>query len=199
MLSKTIVSSAISLIIFSSVSTSVAIAAPNKVSVDGGQINFVGSVVAAPCVVDNDTSSQTVNLGQVSAKALSQKGSKGASVPFNINLVGCDLSVADNGNPEEAASYTKASIVFKGLSTSDDNTLALLANGSGDTVAQGVGIQIFQNDNMPVNINGTTEAGSTELQNGKNVIPFSASYVATGPNVIAGNANAVVSFRINYE
>ena len=172
-------------------------AAPKKVTVDGGKIQFTGSVVSAPCVVDNDTDSQMVNLGQIAVNSLGKKGSTGSPVGFNIKLTGCDLTPPGT-NPTETANYTKASIVFNGAPAGDDSTLSLNANGSGESVAKNVGIQISQN-NVPVKINGTTATSSNNLHVGSNLIPFAATYVATGDAVVAGSANAVVNFSVNYE
>lgn len=173
-------------------------AAPKPVTVDGGKIQFTGSVVSAPCVVDNDTESQMVNLGQIAANSLGKKGSTGSPVGFNIKLTGCDLT-PPGANPTETANYTKASIVFNGAPAGDDSTtLSLNANGSGESVAKNVGIQISQN-NVPVKINGSTATNSSNLHVGSNLIPFAATYVATGDAVVAGSANAVVNFSVNYE
>ncbi|ENJ4070670.1 fimbrial protein [Enterobacter hormaechei] len=181
--------------------TSAAVAAP--VTVDGGQINFVGSIVAAPCALDNASDGQTVQLGQVPNNRLAKKGDSSSAVPFTIKLIGCELNYLDsNSDPAVPASYTSASITFNGATTGDSTTLAISAGngGAGDTTstAQNVGIQILQN-NIPVTVDGSTATASQNIYAGANEIPFSAAYVATGDNVVAGTANALVNFKINYE
>ncbi|WP_289347460.1 fimbrial protein [Pantoea stewartii] len=89
-------------------------AAPNKVTVAGGNINFEGAVVAAPCAVDNTSDGQTVRLGQVPANRLSAKGNTSSAVPFNIKLTGCDLSSVDPADKDKTVSYTSASVIFSG-------------------------------------------------------------------------------------
>ena len=171
---------------------------PAKVTVDGAKINFTGSVVSAPCVVDNESNNQTVNLGQITTKAMSKKGDSSSAVPFTIKLTGCDLSSTDTTDPTQTANYTKVAITFNGTTTGDDSTLALSANGAGSSVAKNVGIQILQN-NTALKVDGSTAAQESTLQAGLNEIPFSAAYVATGDGVTAGSANSSVSFQVSYE
>jgi len=170
--------------------------APKPISVDGGKINFTGSVVAAPCAVDNSSDGQSVKLGQIATNQLSKKGATGSAVPFTIKLVGCDLS-PQAGDTAATTNYTKASITFSG-STVDATTLQVTADGAGQQPAKNVGIQIMQ-ANKAVNVDGT---GSTTAQNiisGENELPFTATYVATDASVTAGTANSSVNFKVNYE
>lgn len=178
------------------------IAAPASVTVDGGKINFTGSIVAAPCAVDNGTDGQTVKLGQVPTNRLAAKGDSSSAVPFTIKLTGCDLTSIDDVNPETSANYTSASITFNGATAGDDSTLAVLsaASGAGDTTtaAQNVGIQILQN-NKAVKVDGSTATTAQKILAGSNEIPFSAAYVAIADGVVAGSANSTVNFQVNYE
>ncbi|MFP7609906.1 fimbrial protein [Serratia quinivorans] len=168
-----------------------------KVTVDGGKINFTGSIVAAPCAVDSESSRQSVDLGQVATNKLVSKGDSSAAVPFTIKLVGCDLT-ADISDPSETANYTKASITFNGTTNDDDSTLALSGSSGGSTVAKNVGIQILQN-NKALKVDGSTATTAIDLLNGNNELPFSVAYVATADNTVAGIANSTVNFRVTYE
>ncbi|QUG77046.1 fimbrial protein [Erwinia sp. E602] len=178
-------------------------AAEKKVTVDGGKIKFEGSVVAAPCAVDNTTDGQTVRLGQVPANRLVAKGDASGSVPFTIKLSGCNLSSAEEPeepvDPGKAASYTSASITFSGATAGDDTTLAVQSGeGAAGESATNVGIQIYQN-NKAVKVDGSTATEAQKIVSGSNEIPFSAAYVATDKDVVAGSANAIVDFKVNYE
>lgn len=179
-----------------------AVADVSPISVNGGTINFHGAIVAAPCAVDNAADGQTVNLGQVPSNRLAAKGDSSSAVPFNIKLTGCDLSSADATDPDATASYTSASITFNGATTGDDTTLAVqsAASGAGDTTtaAQNVGVQILQN-NTAVKVDGSTASAVQKIHAGSNELPFSAVYVATADGVVAGSANAIVNFQVNYE
>lgn len=177
-------------------------AAAPAVTVDGGQLNFEGTVVAAPCAIDNTTGGQTIILGQVPANRLAAKGDTSSAVPFTIGLTGCDLSVADATDSSKTVSYTSASILFNGATTGDDSTLAIqpASNGGGGTTsaAQNVGIQIYQN-NKAVKVDGSTATAAQQIVGGNNQIPFSAAYVATADGVVAGSANSTVNFQISYQ
>ncbi|HCR1911853.1 TPA: fimbrial protein [Enterobacter kobei] len=169
---------------------------PQAISVDGGKINFTGSVVAAPCAVDNASDGQTVNLGQIATNQLASKGTTGSAVPFSIKLIGCDLS-PQASDAEGATNYTKASIKFNG-STVDATTLQITADGAGQQPAKNVGIQIMQ-ANKVLNVDGTTSSATQDIIAGDNEIPFTATYVATDDSVTAGAANGSVNFMVNYE
>lgn len=170
---------------------------PAAVTVDGGKINFTGSVVAAPCAVDTSTNGQTVALGQIATNQLAKKGATGSAMPFTIKLIGCDLS-PQTGAADGTSNYTKASIQFSG-STIDSDTLALTADGAGQQSAQNVGIQIFQNNSV-VKVDGSADTTSQNIIAGENELPFSATYVATSESAVtAGTANGSVNFKVNYE
>lgn len=172
-------------------------AVPETITVDGGNINFTGSVVNAPCAVDVDHSGKSVMLGQVATNKLVSKGDTSSVVPFTIKLTGCDLA-AEVAEGEEVVNYTKASITFNGSTIGDDSTLALNTSGSGENLAKNVGIQILQNS-KPIKIDGSTATGAASLISGNNEIPFGATYVATADGAVAGTANSTVSFRVTYE
>ncbi|WP_323169259.1 fimbrial protein [Pantoea agglomerans] len=170
--------------------------APEAISVDGGKINFTGSVVAAPCAVDNSSDGQSVTLGQIATNQLASKGATGSAVPFTVKLIGCDLS-PQAGAADGTSNYTKASITFSG-SNVDATTLQVTADGAGQQPAKNVGIQIMQ-ANKAVNVDGTKSTATQDLIAGTNEIPFTATYVATDASVVAGSANGAVSFKVNYE
>lgn len=170
--------------------------APTKVTVDGGKINFTGTIVAAPCAVDVDNNGASVTLGQVATNKLVAKGDSSSAVPFSIKFVGCDLDGGDSTG--ETANYAKASITFNGTTAGDDSTLALSTSGSGENVAKNVGIQILQ-DSKPVKVDGSTASKEASIIAGNNEIPFSAAYVATADKVVAGTGNATVNFRVTYQ
>lgn len=193
---KVILASLLPMLMAGVFSSYAAAVAPTPVSVDGGKINFNGSVVAAPCAVDNSSDGQSVTLGQIATNELASKGATGSAVPFSIKLIGCDLSPQASA-AEGTTNYTKASITFSG-SNLDATTLQVSADGAGQLPAENVGIQIMQ-ANKAVNVDGTKSTITQDLIAGTNEIPFTATYVATDASVVAGAANASVNFRVNYE
>lgn len=193
---KVILASLLPVLMAGSFSSYAAATAPAPVSVDGGKINFTGSVVAAPCAVDNSSDGQSVPLGQIATNQLASKGATGSAVPFKIKLIGCDLS-PQAGATDDTSNYTKASITFSG-STVDATTLQVTADGAGQQPAKNVGIQIMQ-ANKAVNVDGTASTATQDIIAGENEIPFTATYVATDATVTAGAANGSVNFKVNYE
>lgn len=168
------------------------------VTVDGGKINFTGSLVTAPCSVDNGPTNdgQTVKLGQVSTNHFAATGDTSTPVPFSIKLVGCDLSPDKTGND----AYTSAAITFKG-NTVAAKTTDLAVQGtegaSGEELAKNVGIQILQNDTA-VPVDGSAGTTKETIHVGNNEIPFTAQYIAEADTVSPGAANAAVDFSVTY-
>lgn len=155
--------------------------------VNGGTVNFTGEVINAACAVDLGSSSQTVNLGQVRTAKLNQQGAVSGAASFNITLQDCDTSVS-----------TRASVAFQGVTTgTGNNVLALTGGASG--VAQNVGVQIFYaNDTNALALDGATFTTAMNLSDGKNVLPFTAKYFATGV-ATPGTANAEANFSVQYQ
>ncbi|KAB8312457.1 type 1 fimbrial protein [Erwinia endophytica] len=193
---KIILASLVPVLMASTFSSFAEDVAPKVVTVNGGKINFTGSVVAAPCAVDTSTDGQNVVLGQVATNQLAAKGKTSTSVPFSIKLVGCDLSPAATDSTA-TTNYTKADIKFTGSSI-DSTTLALSGDGAGEDVAKNVGIEILH-ANKAVAIDGTADALSQDLIAGTNDISLSAVYIATADGVTAGAANSSVDFQVTYE
>lgn len=193
---KVILASLMPILIAGSMNVYAKISTVAPVTVDGGKINFTGSIVASPCAVNNgtDNNGQTVMLGQVPVNHFTAQGDTSTPVPFNIQLEGCDLT----GDSEN---YTTATITFQGETVSAEKATDLAITGSagatGENIAKNIGIQILQNG-APVKVDGSTATATQSLQTGNNSIPFSAEYIAEATGVTAGAANAVVDFKMTY-
>ncbi len=158
------------------------------VTVGGGVVNFTGTIVNTPCVVDNDDASQTVNLGQYRQDAFTGKSSVSSPVGFNIKLTGCAVETFKN-----------VSLTFTGITVPDEEkTLAPIASQSGETTANGVGIQILQNNKL-VNVDGSKPTDIVQLNEGNSTLRFQAQYIALADEVSAGSANASADFTITYQ
>lgn len=71
----------------------------SSTTVQGGTVEFKGSVVDAACAVTADTSNQIVNMGQVRLAALTGKDSvANQKTPFSIKLADCDTTVASQAS-----------------------------------------------------------------------------------------------------
>ncbi|MBF7979194.1 MULTISPECIES: fimbrial protein [Rahnella] len=169
--------------------------APVTASSTGGVINFEGSVVNTPCIIQSDSKSQTVLLGDVTAKALKTSGAKGPSKGFNIQLVDCDLTGVTAAGAA-AANYSTATVKFTGTTVSG-NTKAL-ALGAADNSATNVGVEIAQNGTA-LALDGSADAAAQTLNANGSTIPFTANLVSTAANPTAGAANAMVNFTVTYK
>ena len=153
-------------------------------SVTGGQIEFQGSVVDAACAVAQNSVDQTVQMGQVRVADFAGTGSEaGAKTPFTIGLEDCDTTVSQN-----------AAVTFNG--NADSGAAGVLANAAGEGSAQGVGIQIYDNDGTALALGTASQA--VTLIDGTNTLNFSADYVSTADTVTAGNVDATATFNITY-
>lgn len=173
--------------------------APKSVTVDGGQVNFTGSVHAAPCAIDTSPEQVNISLGQVTTRQLASKGATSTPMNFSIKLVGCDLSPAPS-DTTATENYTKATVKFTGSSI--NNTTLALAESVGLHTAKNVGVQISDRLGKAVNVNGEVSAPSHSFDgrdSGVYVIPFTAAYIATADTVVAGSANSTASFSVTYE
>lgn len=158
------------------------------ITVSGGTVQFQGSIVNAPCTIDNDSAHRVVDLGQYRVDSFSGTGSTSSAVPFYINLIGCS-----------AETYSTAAITFNGITADGNNkALSLAARQAGDTTAGGVGIQVLQ-DNKVLALDGTTPSAPKPFDETGVRLGFQAQYIALNQTVTPGSANAVADFTITYQ
>lgn len=164
------------------------------ITVDGGTVHFQGKLVAAPCAVSDDTSDQTVKLGQYTTHHFAKKGSVGMVKPFEIKLEDCDTSVAST-----------AAVAFSGITDATDPTLLAINQDdttTGTVTATGVAIKILDNASNIVKLDGTTFTDKTTILDGDNTpaLKFTAQYVALSDNgATGGDANGDVNFIMQYQ
>ncbi|MCC4605477.1 fimbrial protein [Xanthomonas campestris pv. badrii] len=178
------------------VSSTTAIAAPPPVvTVDGGTINFTGSIVNTACSIEVGSDDQTVSLGQVRADAFTAKGDRSTPVLFSVKLSDCAL--AKSATPDIDA-YSNVALQFSGVTATTDNTVLGLSNSGDGGNANNIGIQILDGG-VPVAVNGSAATPKHLLGEGENTLSFAAAYVATAPGVTAGSASAMANFKLIYE
>lgn len=154
---------------------------PTPINVNGGVVQFSGSIVNSPCSISTGTQSQTIELGQYRAADFENIGDTSPATGFNITLQDCS-----------AETYSNVAVTFKGNTASTD-TLAVEGG------ADGVGIQIVKDGKtIPVDGTGSTEP-TTLIEGADNNIYFQAQYVSIANTVTAGAANAVADFVLNYK
>lgn len=171
---------------------SLASAAPS--TVNGGTVHFTGKLVAAPCAVSDDTSDQTIKLGEYTTHHFAKKGAVGLVKPFEIKLEDCDTSTA-----------TTAAVAFSGIADATDPTLLAINQDNtttGSTTATGVAIKILDNASRIVKLDGSTFTDKTTIQDGDNTpaLKFTAQYVGVSDTgATGGDANADVNFIMQYQ
>lgn len=143
-----------------------------------GVVNFHGFVIDAPCSIDPQNATQTVEFGQVTKSFLANGGK--SEQPLNIKLINCDATTASKG----------VSVTFGGATVGGTNT-ELLTSGSTNTAIKirGYGQDVVYG----------TPTTAVQVQNGDNTLTYMASLVqATGANVAEGEFNAVSNFTLTY-
>lgn len=158
------------------------------VDVNGGTVHFTGELVNAACAVATESANQTVELGQYRTAGLAAAGNKTTSIPFSIQLVDCDPTV-----------QATAAVAFYGQTIEQNPTLlAVSSGGSNATAAQNVGIQISDDKQNILGFSGSDFSSAKALNEGTNILNFSARYVSTGV-ATPGLANADSTFVVHYE
>lgn len=148
-----------------------------------GTLNFTGVVTDDACTITPGTATQTVALGTVSSGALTAVGDSASPTAFDIVLTACPAAV------------TSATVKFDGPANPDDSSLLALTTVTG--VATGVGIGFYEQDASTLIPVGSTSASKALSATADTTFSYIAKFVAAGP-VIAGAANAVSDFTINY-
>ncbi|ATM74954.1 fimbrial protein [Serratia fonticola] len=144
-------------------------------------MNVTGTIIARGCTLDAESELLEVDMQEVNRTQLSFAGAKTSEIPFTIKLHDC------------AASVTGAIVKFTGQSDADNNQFLGLSSGG----ARGVAIKIMDDDKAIIPINTTsknypfTGGHDAELQ-------FYAQYVATGPSIIPGDANATATYTVTF-
>ena len=160
------------------------VSSAHAVEGETSSVVFTGNIVEATCELSSGSRSKAVELGDVATTAfIAGAGSTTAPKDFTIDLENCGESAGS------------ASVTFSGdvLADGEDETL----NTSGFATT-GVGIQILENG-TPLKLNGSQASSAKPLDEGNNVLPFSARYISTLAITQAGEANAVANFTLNYK
>lgn len=157
---------------------------PAPVVVDGGTVNFDGSVVTAACAVSASSATMKVDMGQIRTATLADAGSEAsAGKAFSIQLTDCD-----------ASSWTGVAVTFSGIPDASDATY-LQAGNSGSS-AQNVAIRLYDAAGKPVKLGSASEV--IRLRNGENTLNFSAKYASPKGGATAGDASATATYTLTY-
>jgi type 1 fimbria pilin len=167
------------------ISSAMAATSGSSSTVQGGTVEFKGSVVDAACAVTADTTNQVVNMGQVRLAAFTGKDSvANQKTPFTIKLADCDTTIA-----------SQASVTFDGNAAAGE--AGVLDNTSGAGNAAGVGIQIYDKDGSALDLGTASQA--VTLIDGDNTLNFSADYYQTADTATAGSVDTTATFNVTYQ
>ncbi|MCU5771612.1 type 1 fimbrial protein [Erwiniaceae bacterium BAC15a-03b] len=150
-----------------------------------GTVTFQGAIIDAPCSINPDSIDQTINLGQISAAALSAGGKTGSSTPrpFQIKLENCTT-----------ATLSTVQTKFTGATSAYDvDSLALSGSASGASIV------MIDGSNKKVKLNvATTPQG---LQDGRNTLNFNAYLQGGGSSatIVPGEFNSITNFTLAYQ
>lgn len=183
-----------------------AYAAEDVATQGAGQITFHGHIIDAACSIGADSESQTVELGQISARQLEGQGVSSPKV-FSIDLENCRMNsttVDDDGDDEESRGATV--ITAPMVTVTFGGSAALNSDGSADNekfgimgTASGAGVVITDASSAIIPVGGTSEA--RELIEGKNTLAFSAYLQGLDDDLAikAGEFTSIADFTLSYE
>lgn len=159
---------------------------------NGGTINFIGTVVDAPCIVAQDSIDMSVDLGQTTVDYITKYGSsKPADV--NINLTNCTLQ----GGGTDNADITKADVTFDS-SAVDTSDAGLLAN-TNSAGATGVGVRLLTSEDAPLTL-GTSSEVPLQVSSTEQTLVFHARMETIpgetlAPGSVAANATYTIAYK----
>ncbi|MBB1612936.1 MULTISPECIES: fimbrial protein [Pseudomonas] len=148
-----------------------------------GKVNFIGSIIDAPCSLDAKSKDQTVRMDEVSNKVLANNGESSIQ-SFNIELRQCDIS-----------KMKKVKVTFGGDADLTDNTLLGIAGS-----AKGAGIALTNGSGAQVKLGEASVA--RDLLVGDNTLAFGAFLRGTTAKDVAvtpGEFTATANFMLSYE
>lgn len=184
--------------------TATGVSAADDVANQGsGQITFHGHIIDAACSIGADSESQTVELGQISARQLEDQGVSRPQV-FSIDLENCRMNTTDSDDTEDGSrlSVTTAPMV----TVTFGGSAALNADGSVDQnkfgimgTASGAGVVITDASSAIIPVGGSSEA--RELIEGNNTLAFSAYLQGLDDNdsIKSGEFTSITDFTLSYE
>ncbi|CAI0912581.1 Fimbria A protein precursor [Serratia entomophila] len=167
-----------------------------------GTVSFHGGLLSSPCSLTPDSQDQSIDLGDVNARAFQNAGDQSAPVRFRLSFRNCLLgarALADNPagprNGDANRLYLQgeqaATLVF--LGESDINNPQLLKLNGG---VQGIGLRLKDQQGRPLALN--QQSHPYILQPGSNTLWFSASVESTQRAVMAAGFAAVAHIQVVY-
>lgn len=157
----------------------------SQVFAASGTVNFAGTILDSACEVDFASQNQTVTLGNFLKTEFPTTGTRSAAKAFNIVLKNCPVTV------------TSAKVRFDGTPDgTNPNLLAIDSSSAGSAVGVAINLMTADKADLPLLAgNGYNYVLSSTADNTLN---FYAQYVSTASAVVAGQANSVANFSVDY-
>ncbi|CAO95451.1 fimbrial protein [Erwinia tasmaniensis] len=149
-----------------------------------GTVTFKGSIIDSPCSITPETANQTVDMGQISNKALQNTG-KSTARPFYIKLENCDVSSLTNKT---------VTTTFTGTaSKAQPKNLALVGQASGAALV------ITNGDGAAIDLGSASLP--TSVQTGNNTLSYAAYLQGDSADVavVPGDFSSVANFTLAYQ
>ncbi|WP_297196488.1 fimbrial protein [uncultured Pluralibacter sp.] len=167
-----------------------------------GEVRFHGRVYVSPCVLDMASRDQTVDLGDISARAFHQQGDRSRPVLVTLNLNDClkgsghllrDLPGQERAVPEDAYRSVEQgiSLTLMAEGAPENRDLGKIYGG-----VKGAGIRVLTDKGRLLAINQTEQM--LILKPGNNAIHFQAALEATGREVSAGSFFGLIRIKLEY-
>ncbi|WP_156293094.1 fimbrial protein [Serratia oryzae] len=156
----------------------------------GGNVNFKGSIIDAPCSIAPESLNQEVDFGAVANTALVNGGTSAVQT-FKIKLLKCDITSAPVRN--------KVKVKFQGAKGGAAGDSDELLGITGD--AKGASIAMFDGSNQPIKLG--VDTGLTDLIAGDNTLNFSSVLKGHTGTVLAdikeGTFTSIATFALTYQ
>lgn len=157
-----------------------------------GTINFVGSVVNTPCNIEQSSTKQTVDFGQLSRKSL--EAGKVAEADFDIKFTGCDFANFGSDAEGKPVAVKSMELVFTGQNYADKDN-SLLSTSTGNKNNLGVQIDGFEFGKAKDVLSTISSQGGDSTLSLKAL----ARAVDAKKDVGEGKFSAISNFRITYQ
>ncbi len=167
-----------------------AMAAPLAFAEDQGTVTFTGRVQEDTCNLATGSANQTVELGTVSASALSAVKSNAGSKMFDIVVENCGASI----------SKVAAHFETDNIDVDSENTIKNTASGN---AAQNVTVQLVDRDGTtPIALGSTGTSrdvtGGTETVGGGATLTYGGRLYSSKGGATAGEVLAITRFTLAY-
>lgn len=157
---------------------------------DLGHVNLImsGEIMKESCDIDANNLTQSIEIGDFTVGTFKSVGSVSADKNFSITLSRCSPEIKSAG------------VMFTGTAQtgSDPSLLALSDTTGAGNLAQGIAVQLLDSNKIPLAINSLNPVRYT-ISPGDNTLSFALRYKAVSLPVVAGNANAVLYFNMDYQ